>query len=206
MSGRRDGVDRGRIFLATAAVIVLVLVVILAASDDATDRPMPINGDMLGQDSEETWEEYQNRAWDSFEEATAGENSFGLVTFTDPLTAGQAGAVTARLDRVNAMIVGMSSPMPLPEPVGDAERKDVYAQQFDAIAHALDGIGDVPVPYELTAVVAYDTPAAFGSVANSRWVAAVELLPPDAVWGHFGVRPAQPPGIDMLEVSAPGLQ
>lgn len=206
MSAQRDGVDRGRVILAVVAILVLVFVVILAAQDDATDKPMNINGDVLGQDSEESWEEYQRRAWSTFDDAEAGEESFGLITFSEPLTAGQAGAVTSTLGRVNAMLVGMSSPMPLPEPVAGAERKDVFAQQFDYIAHSLRGIGDVPAPYELTAVIAYDTPEAFGRVANNRWVVAVELLPPDAAWGNFGVRPAQPPNIDMLEVAAPGMR
>ncbi|AIT61440.1 hypothetical protein [Corynebacterium doosanense] len=199
---RLDSVDRGRLIIAVVAVVALLAGLWWASRDDATSQPPAINGDMLGQ-VDESYDQYVERAADTLATAPEGEKAFGLVTFAEPLDAAQAGELTAELGRVNAMLVGFSAPMPLPEPVGGATRAEVYERQFGAVADSLAGIGNVPVPRELTAVIAWDEPEAFRALAGDGRVAAVEMLPPDAVWGDFGVRPVEVPGVDMLEVAAP---
>lgn len=186
----------------------LILVVVLgvfgyALVDDATSRPMAVAGDQLGQDPGESFSNYRNRAAATLDDAESGENVFALVTFSEPLTAGRAGELLDEVERVNTMIVGMSHPTALPEPVGSATRADVFSHHFDLIADSLDGIGEVPAPYQLTAVTAWDDPEVFRVLGDAEEVAAVEVLPPDAMWGNFGIRPAAPPGIDMMDVAVP---
>lgn len=199
---RFDSVDRGRLILAVVAVFVLLALLVVASRDDATSSPPAINGDMLGQDGE-SFGEYVQRARSTVDAAPEEENAFALVTFAEPLTAGQAAEVTGGLGRVNAMIVGISPPMALPEPIAGENREDVYIRQFELVAHSLRGIGDLPVPYQLTSVIAWDDPVAFRSVASDPRVTAVEMLPPDARWGDFGVRPVEVPGMNMLSVAVP---
>lgn len=186
---RLDGVDKGRVLLAVAAVLAIIGGLWLASRDDATSQPPAINGDMLGQDGGESFDAYRDRAAETLDRAPEGEDAFGLVTFAEPLAAEQAGEVTAALGRVGAMLVGLSSPMSLPEPVAGSTRAEVYSRQFDRIA----SVGDAPAPHQLTAVVAWDDPEAFRAARVDERVAAVEMLPPDAVWGNFGVRPVEVP-------------
>ncbi|AWB81590.1 hypothetical protein C3B44_03785 [Corynebacterium yudongzhengii] len=192
------------------AVLVLVLLIfaglfVYAMFDDATNKPQAIAGDQLGPDTDESFTAYQERAGAGLQQAAEehDEPVFALVTFAEPLTAGKAGELLEGIDRVNTMLVGISTPRPLPEPISGKTRADVFAHQFSLIDSSLEGVGDVPRPYRLTAVTAYDTPQAFAELAGADSVAAVEVLPPDAAWGNFGIRPAVPPGIDMLEVAAP---
>lgn len=187
---------------ATAAVVVagMIGLVAYAAVDDATSRPMSIAGDQLGQDPGESFSSYRERAADSLAAAEEGEESFALITFARPLTARGASDLLSDIERVNTMMVGQAVPLALPEPVDGATRADVFAQQFDLLDSFL---GPAPAPYQLTAVTAYDDPAAFRALDGHDDVAAVEVLPPDAMWGNFGIRPATPPGIDMMEVAIP---
>lgn len=43
----------------------------------------------------------------------------------------------------------------------------------------------------ITAVIAYDTPRKLEAFTHDPRVDAVEVLPPDAVWGQFGISPPQ---------------
>ncbi|AGS35212.1 hypothetical protein B841_08695 [Corynebacterium maris DSM 45190] len=193
--------SKGTLAAVIVAVLVALGVVVFAYNDDATGRPVAeINGDMLGMDPEESFGEYQRRAAESLAAAPAGEEVFGLITFTEPLASPEADRVTDGLRRVNAMIIGMSAPYGLPEPTAGETRTDVFDRQFSRIADSLEGVGDVPVPERMTAVIAYDDGEALRSVAEDADVAAVETLPPDAAWGRFGVRPVQVPGVDPAEL------
>lgn len=193
--------SKGTLAAVIVAVLVALGVVVFAYNDDATGRPVAeINGDMLGMDPEESFGKYQRRAAESLAAAPAGEEVFGLITFTEPLASPEADRVTDGLRRVNAMIIGMSAPYGSPEPTAGETRTDVFDRQFSRIADSLEGVGDVPVPERMTAVIAYDDGEALRSVAEDADVAAVETLPPDAAWGRFGVRPVQVPGVDPAEL------
>lgn len=43
----------------------------------------------------------------------------------------------------------------------------------------------------ITAVIAYDTPRKLETLTHDPRIDAVEVLPPDAVWGQFGISPPQ---------------
>lgn len=193
--------NKGTLAAVIVAVLVALGVVVFAYNDDATDRPAAeINGDMVGMDPEESFGEYRRRAAESLAAAPAEEEVFGLITFARPLTGPEADRVTDGLRRVNAMIIGMSAPYALPEPVAGETRTEVFDRQLDRIAGSLEGVGDVPAPERMTAVIAYDDGDALRTVAEDADVAAVETLPPDAAWGRFGVRPVQAPGVDPAEL------
>lgn len=194
---------KGALAAVLLAVLVALGVVVFAWYDDATDRPAAsTNGDMVGMESGESFSEYQERSATSLAAAPAGEAVFALITFTRPLDSAGAEQITADLDRVNAMLIGMSAPYSLPEPVAGESRAEVFERQFGRIADSLAGVGEVPVPVRMTAVIAYDEGEALRGIAGAEEVAAVEVLPPDAAWGRFGVRPVQVPGFDPEQLLA----
>lgn len=176
-----------RRIVAVLAVVALAGALVLAFLDDATHRPVAPQGDMLGTQSGESFSAYAGRAERTL--AEADEPAYALITFAEPLTPAGAEAALAGVDRVNAMIVALASPFALPEPVAGETRADVFRRELDRIAHSLAGVGDVPAPERIDAVVVRDTGDVLRSVARAPEIAAVEVLPPDAAWGRFGVRP-----------------
>ncbi|WIM72229.1 hypothetical protein QP028_13390 [Corynebacterium suedekumii] len=72
-------------------------------------------------------------------------------------------------------------------------RADVFDRELSRIGDSLAGIGDVPVPERIDAVVAHDAGDPLRAIATDDAVATVEVLPSDAAWGRFGVRPVQVP-------------
>ncbi|MHA2789338.1 hypothetical protein ACXZ66_09360 [Corynebacterium sp. S7] len=181
--------NRGRVALAVVCVIAFFgLVFYLGAR---TPAPQPINGDHLGQNTGESFVEYQQRADASIEalDPVSTESSFALVTFTQSLTPEEAASQLGSVDRVSALTIGVAAARPLPEPIAGEGRADVFQRDLDRIAYSLSGIGDVPVPEAIDAVVVWDDPATLSTLRDESHVATVEALPPDAAWGLFGIQP-----------------
>lgn len=183
------GFDRGRKVLAALAVLALVVTVIALSFSDRTAKPMAVNGDLLGQDSSESITEYRERSETSLRAAPAGEEAFALVTFDGPRSAVDAGELLAETRRVNAMVMLSAPAMGLPEPVAGEDRAAVFNRQFDQVERSLAGIGDVGLDRVLNGVVVRDTGEALRSLNREPEVFSVEVLPPDAAWGAFGIRP-----------------
>lgn len=181
--------DRNRKILAAFAVAVLIIVIAALSFSDRTSKPMAINGDMLGQDSAESLSGYVARAGESLVAAPADENAFALVTFTEPQTPADAGGVLTDVTRVNALVLLSAAPMPLPEPVDGETRADVFNRQLEMVQRSLDGIGDVQAPTRINGVIVWDDGDTLRELAADAAVLAVQALPADAGWGHFGVRP-----------------
>lgn len=188
-----DFIDRMRIAIAVASVITLVALLYLFSLDD--EPTFSINGDSLGQmATEESFGQYSHRAEQSVQvaqEEWPEEKSFGLISFSQGMDAESAAEITQDLGRVNAMLVGVTVPFALPEPVENNTRQDVYEHQLSLLAPRLEAMA---MPEEITAVIAWETPATFAQVAQIEEVATVEVLPPDAAWGNFGVSPVHVPG------------
>lgn len=182
--------------IAVCCVLGLIAVVLVLSQSDRTSQPMPANGDVLGQDNGESLESYVERAQRSLAEAAAGENAFGMVTFVEPLAPAPAAEVLSDLGRVNAMVMLSASPIAIPEPVAGETREDVFHRELDRIDRSLAGIGDITAPREINGVIAWDDGDAFRSVAADPAVLTAEVLPPDASWGRFGVRPVDVGGED----------
>ncbi|GAB3694305.1 hypothetical protein [Corynebacterium nasicanis] len=179
--------------LAALAVVGLLGVLVLAFFDDATHKPVPPQGDMLGTESGESFHAYSERASRSLLEAPADQPAYALVTFTHGLTPEEAGEALANVERVNAMVIEMAAPFPLPEPIVGADRADVFQRELDRIGSSLAGIGNVPVPERIDAAVIRDNGEVLRTLSEKPDIATIEVLPADAAWGRFGVRPVEVP-------------
>lgn len=167
----------------------------LVGGDDYA-RPRPFAGDHLGQHAQQPDAEYQSLADDSLATALAdapGHNAFAMISFTEPLTSAEAGELAADLHRVGTVITQDLQILALPEPtdastyIAAGSRAEVFA---NVLANTVSAASDATTP-GIIAVVAYDTPRHLAPLANSPHVYAVEVLPPDAVFGQFGISPPQ---------------
>lgn len=147
-------------------VSVFALLWLIGAMNPAA-QPHP-QGDMLGMQRGETVQEYQRRVAGSIGEETA----FALVTFDPALDAAEAARVVDGAERVSAVVVKQKAPIVVPEPAAGATRAEVFAR-----------VADGPI----TSVVVRADGAALRAMAAEQAVFAVEALPPDAVWGAFGI-------------------
>lgn len=179
--------------LATLAVVGLLGALTIAYFDDATHKPVAPQGDMLGTESGESFAAYSERADLSLLDAPADQPSYALVTFAEPLTPEEAATALRGVRRVNAMIVQFAAPFSLPEPVAGEDRADVFGRELDRIGASLQGVSSVPVPERLDAVVVRDTGEGLRMLSEVADIATIEVLPPDAAWGRFGVRPVEVP-------------
>lgn len=140
------------------------------ASLDHRDASVARRGDQLGMESGENFTDYAARAERTHDQAPG--NSFALVTFDRPGGVDVLDRVS--LQRVNAAVSTDQAPVALPEPVGSANRSDVIHRWARG---------------EVTSVVVYDSVPTLVALAEEPGIAAVEILPGDAVWGRFGIRP-----------------
>ncbi|HKM24609.1 MAG TPA: hypothetical protein VJY40_03085 [Corynebacterium sp.] len=185
--------DMIRRIIAALAAVALLGARTLAFLDDATHKPVPPQGDMLGTETGESFAAYAERARTSLLDAPADQHVYALVTFAEPLTPEEAGAVLDNVGRVNAMIVELAAPFSLPEPIAGEDRADVFQRELDRIAVSLQGVGTVPVPEHLDAVLVRDNGNVLRLLSEAPQIAAIEVLPADAAWGRFAVRPVEVP-------------
>lgn len=168
--------DTVRKTLALVATLVIIVAIVLAGFSDRTNKPMLINGDSLGQDAGESFADYHQRASETLTQATG--DSWALVTFATPLRPEEAGRllddVTVR--RASTLVFENHKPIPLPEPVAPESRSEVCARW---------ALGE----QEIVAVVVYDAAAELQRISADPRIAAVEVLPSDAAYGRFGIRP-----------------
>lgn len=163
----------------------------LAGGDDYT-RPRPFAGDHLGQHAQQPDAEYQSLADDSLDAALAGapgHNAFAMVSFTEPLTSAEAGELVGDLHRVGTVITQDLQILALPEPT-DASTHSAAGARGEVFANVLAAASGATTP-GIIAIVAYDTPSRLAPLVHTQHVYAVEVLPPDAVFGQFGISPPQ---------------
>ncbi|MBZ8178129.1 hypothetical protein GSS88_10080 [Corynebacterium sp. 3HC-13] len=169
-----------------AFVLLIILVLGLAGlwmlgQSDRTSKPMPPNGDTLGPAYDESWEHYRARADASFvtaQDEAPNQNAWSMVVFQPALLAQDVSDITAPLNRVSAVISGAEAAREIPEPTDGHSRADVFLS---------NGLGNEDHP--ISAVIVWDTPTALAALKSDARVASVEILPPDASWGRFGIRP-----------------
>lgn len=157
---------------AAAGLAAVVAVSWVVGVLNPVPQPVP-RGDQLGMEDGETRSEYAARAALTLPEANDGGKVFALVSFTQPVSAGQAADAVEGVGRVNAVVAKQYAPVAVPEPTYGATRADV-----------IDAAVDGPV----AALVVHDRGEVLRAVGGRQGVLAVEALPPDAVWGSFGVR------------------
>lgn len=147
-------------------VVALVAGIWLLGAQTGVE-PVPM-GDQLGPEPGESIEEYSARASISLREAD--EPAFAMVAFASPLGAAEAADVLAPVGRVSAVM----PPGAAPVVVGEGDRAANFA---------------LAVPTDLAGAVVRDSAAVLREVAADERVRVVEVLPPDAVWGAFAIRP-----------------
>lgn len=165
-----DTIDRWRIGIAAAAIVVLIALVAVMSTSDRFSRPVPVNGDTLGKEATETDEAYRARAAASLESNTT-EPVFALITFKNSLTTDSAGAVANQLTRVDALVLANKPILSLPEPTEGSSRAEVFQEQL-----ALKNLtGEL-----LVGLVVYDRLSTLQALSAAPEVLAVEALPEDA--------------------------
>lgn len=146
--------------------------------------------------------------------------AFAMLSFAAPLSSADAGSLVADLRRVgslitqDAQILALPEPAAIPEPAAapepttipdrtgissDSEIAAARTQIFTSTIAAASGtkpsqIVESPREKEssgIIAVIAYDTPRKLEAFTHDPRIDAVEVLPPDAVWGQFGISPPQ---------------
>lgn len=173
--------------LAVLLGIALVVAGVYTVGLRVQPHPPALQGDTLGRDQGESWEEYASRTRPSISESP----SFALVTFDAPRSAEEAAAIVREVRRVNALLLIDAPFQPIPEPPAGQTRADVFAREAQRLAVQGQMTGVELDPEAIAAVVVYDDGATLRTLADADGVRAVEALPPDAVWGAFAIRPAR---------------
>ncbi|AZA08943.1 hypothetical protein [Corynebacterium pseudopelargi] len=170
-----DTTDRARLSIAIGSLAALVILLVVLSSNQPGHHTTLHNGDVLGKQEEETFQQYQQRAHESLE----GQGQrFALVTFAQPLSPESAGHSLETITRVNAVLLDSSAPLVLPEPVAPEGRADVIRRYQSFVA-----ADDAP----LQAAVVREDLDTLRHLEAEPHIAAVEALPEDAAWGHFGI-------------------
>lgn len=160
--------------LVVGAVAVGLLAALISLLGSRTRfEPVPV-GDQLGQDNGETFAEYVERADASLDDAPGDAPVFALVTFAVEASPDEASAALESVNSVDAVIPPDAPLQPVGEPKEGRDRTDIFRIAVD---------GDV------VGAVVRDTGDALRALSSNERIATVEALPPDAVWGAFGVRP-----------------
>ena len=169
---RREFAAGATLVVGTVTVGLLVALISLLGTRTRFE-PVPV-GDQLGQDNGETFAAYLDRADASLEDAPGNAPVFALITFAADASAAQASAVLEPVGRVDALIPPDAPLTPVGEPKEGRDRTDIFRISVDG---------------DLAGAVVRDTGDTLRALSADERIAAVETLPPDAVWGAFGVRP-----------------
>lgn len=159
--------------LIAVAVLTGVLVAAVSWLGSATRFEPAPSGDQLGQETGESFSDYADRAAETLAAVPDGEPVFALVTFTGVLSPAEASKVLEPFARVNAVVPDGAAPKPVGEPAAGRDRTENIRLVADDRA---------------VGAVVCDTGRVLRAAAENPEVAALEALPPDAVWGAFGVR------------------
>lgn len=186
MSPTREQIYRRRRIAAVIAGAVALLLIIIALGLFGTQPATTIQGDQLGPDNDESATAYQARAEEAL--AAAEDPTYALVAFDEPQSAEAAAASVEDAQRMSAIIIGNSAHIAVPEPIDGETRVDVINTVFERAGEALSGIGDIPAPDTVSAVVIWDDPDTLRAIAEKPHVTTVEPAPADAAWGSFSVR------------------
>lgn len=173
----------GKVILIIAVVCVVGVVLVRLADSDRVAKPMPVNGDSLGFSTGETSVDYLQRADHSV--AQSADPAFALVTFTSQIEVGLATQIVEPMGRVDAVVLASGQILPVPEPTANETRGDVFDRSIDQ----KNPDRDLSTPELIDAAVVYGPGAQLREVHANANVFAVEVLPADAAWGRFGIRP-----------------
>lgn len=168
----------------------LAAAVVLAAGTFAVGalhppQPETVQGDTLGPFNGEPAEHYASRAAASLAGAAQDDaQHFALLSFATPLHCPQAAATYEAAPRVNAIVPAGLAYKDTPEPADGADRTEVCERELQRAGERAHHAPDDP--RVVGAIVTADA-RTLQRIAALPEVAAVEVLPADAVWGAFAV-------------------
>ena len=174
-------VYRRRRLAALAVLAMLFLAVLALFGALGTQATSQVQGDQLGPDGESR-AEYIERVKSMDIDPDAA--TYALVTFDTELPPVAVAAALTDVPRMDAILMGSTAPIAVPEPVAGEDRAAVINHTFDRI-----GASYGQRPSAVSAVVVWGTATQLADVASLPAVAAVEPAPADAAWGSFAVRP-----------------
>ena len=151
-----------QVIAALGCLACLAGIYLLGLNTGIDPHPM---GDQRGPDNGESAREYEQRAQASLEEAD--EPAFALITFASPLDPADAADLLEDVRRVNQIIVADKAPISVGEM---PDRTQVFGSE------------------PLIAVVVWEGGNTLRSLVTDPRIATIDVLPPDAMWGTFGVR------------------
>lgn len=193
---RREWEDTRRpawvMWLSVACLVGLAATVIALAGSDRMSTPQAINGDVLGPDNDEPLEDYVRRAGESLDGMTGEDERWALVTPQVPAGPEMLADIfrgQAEL-RVSTLLAG-GLQWPVPEPADGFRRADVFDTARGQMAQNA-GTGTDDDSLNVLGVLVHGAPEHLRTVDDSPDVLAVEVLPPDAAHGRFGLRPVTP--------------
>ena len=157
-------VYRRRRLAALAVLAVLFLAALALCGALGTQATSQVQGDQLGPDGE--------------------SRAYALVTLDEELPPVAAAAAVAAAPRMDAILIGSTAPIDVPEPSAGEDRAAVIQRAFDRIDASYG-----QRPSTVSAVVVWGSGAQLADVASTPSVAAVEPAPADAAWGSFAIRP-----------------
>lgn len=194
MTVHLDRVDQWRIVVALFSLVALAGILAVAAYDDVSvSHVQSINGDMLGQDNDESAEDYAARAEESLRQAPGDEPVFSLITVTTPLSSPEAARLLHDIPRVNALVIGTVRPLAIPEPTGTEDRATVMSRYIGYASELLQGTIYDNTDRLISGVVVYASGGQLRALEANQQVYAVETLPQGAQWNSFGVQPVKVP-------------
>jgi len=172
---------RRRRLAALALVLVAIVVALVLFGTLGTQASTRVQGDQLGPDGESRAEYIERvNSMDIDPDAT----TYALVTFDTELPPVAVAAALTDIPRMDAILMGSTAPIAVPEPVAGEDRAAVINRTFDRI-----GASYGQRPSAVSAAVVWGTGTQLADVASLPVVAAVEPAPADAAWGSFAVRP-----------------
>lgn len=178
---------RGKSLAWVLAGVALALGGVYAVGAVTPAHQVAVQGDTLGRQPGEGAGEYAARSGASL--SNSSQPAFALVTFNTPLEPPAAERAVAAAPRVSALLLVDAPPQPIPEPSPGQTRADVFAREALRVAAAAERNGVELNPGRVAAVVVRADGGTLRAIAADGNVKAVEVLPPDAVWGAFGISP-----------------
>ncbi|RMB65288.1 hypothetical protein [Corynebacterium macginleyi] len=172
---------RRRRLAALALVLVAVVVVLVLFGTLGTQASTRVQGDYLGPDGESR-AEYIERV--NSMDIDPDASTYALVTFQAELPPVAVAAALTDVPRMDAILMGSTAPVVVPEPVAGEDRAAVINRTFDRIGSSFG-----QRPSAVSAAVVWGRGTQLSDVASLPVVAAVEPAPVDAAWGSFAVRP-----------------
>ena len=181
-----------------SVVLMVGTLVVLGLMKDRTAAPTQINSDMLGPDTSESLDEYEQRAEQTFKQLvshdqqrdTSDVHYWAMVTFRPAKDSADAASTltTTPPMRVARIILSATFDLPIPNPSENYPLSRLIQRERDRVQQINSLEPDDP-RLTVSGAVVWATAEQLEHLRQQPGVFALEVLPADAQAGHFGTRP-----------------